>query len=293
MDKQSKKENYLQKLLGKRVKAQSADDSLQKNKDLDDILEELVAAFPSGCFCPPSQQTITQIENALNNLLIWSTSAPISPSLRLQLQNAINAVKAQLDANPFSCCDTIKALQAFAFVLLQVIDQPLVGIPFKVHLQNLAQQLQALFADYIACLACETGLAYSFSEPISVFTSPASLIASNTEIQITTVTINMTQATLIELRGLVGWSSTDFDVLVIWRLRRGIGGSIIWEGHDGLGVDTGEQSGQLTSILHVDNSTVIGNNIYELTAMVDPTVSPGLTADINGPIVLAATGYPI
>ncbi|WP_176535677.1 hypothetical protein [Bacillus cereus] len=31
---------------------------------LDDILGNLVAAFPSGCFCPPSPLTITQIENA-------------------------------------------------------------------------------------------------------------------------------------------------------------------------------------------------------------------------------------
>ncbi|PGU89243.1 collagen-like triple helix repeat-containing protein [Bacillus cereus] len=81
----------------------------------------------------------------------------MSSSLKLKLQDASNAVKNQLDANPFSCCDTIKALQAFEFVLLKVIDQPLVGIPFTVHLQNLAQQLQAIFADYIACLACEPG----------------------------------------------------------------------------------------------------------------------------------------
>ncbi|PEV68048.1 40-residue YVTN family beta-propeller, partial [Bacillus cereus] len=83
----------------------------QKKKDLEDILEELVAAFPPGCFCPPSSQTIIQIKNALNDLLVWSTSAPISSSLKLKLQAASNAVKNQLDANPFSCCDTIKALQ--------------------------------------------------------------------------------------------------------------------------------------------------------------------------------------
>ncbi|PFK27216.1 hypothetical protein COI98_02230, partial [Bacillus cereus] len=157
MDKQNKKENYLQKLLGKRAKAQSTDDSLNLKKDLENILEDLVSAFPEGCFCPPTSATVAQIETALNDLLVWSTSAPISQSLKLKLQDTINAVKAQLDANPFSCCDTIKALQAFAFVLLQVIDQPLVGIPFKIHLQNLAQQLQTLFSDYIACLACEPG----------------------------------------------------------------------------------------------------------------------------------------
>ncbi|MGX5576375.1 proprotein convertase P-domain-containing protein, partial [Bacillus toyonensis] len=37
----------------------------------------------------------------------------------------------------------------------QVIDHPLVGIPFKLHLLNLVQQLQALFVGYLACLACE------------------------------------------------------------------------------------------------------------------------------------------
>ncbi|MBD2823178.1 hypothetical protein ID852_21545, partial [Xenorhabdus sp. 42] len=124
---------------------------------LTDILEKLVAAFPPGCFCPPSQQTITQIENALHDLLLWSTSAPISNNLKLELQQASNAVKNQLQANLFSCCDMIQALQAFVFVLLQVIDQPLVGIPFTVHLQNLTQQLQARFSGYIACLACIPG----------------------------------------------------------------------------------------------------------------------------------------
>ncbi|OUB15412.1 hypothetical protein BK708_24800 [Bacillus thuringiensis serovar yunnanensis] len=152
-----KKESYLRKLLGKRAKAQSTDDSLNRKKDLDDSLEDLVASFPEGCFCPPTPATVAQIETALNALLVWSTSAPISQSLKFKLQDAINAVKNQLDANPFSCCNTIKALEAFQFVLVQVIDQPLVGIPVKVHLQNLAQQLQALFSGYIACLACEPG----------------------------------------------------------------------------------------------------------------------------------------
>ncbi|PEM38091.1 YncE family protein, partial [Bacillus toyonensis] len=152
-----KKESYLQKLFEKREKVQASVPSLSPQKDLTDLLEEIVIAFPPGCFCPPPQQTITQIKNALNDLLIWSTSAPISNSLKLELQNAINAVKNQLDTNPFSCCDTIQALQAFVFVLIKVIDQPLVGIPFKVHLQNLTQQLQALFSSYIACLACEPG----------------------------------------------------------------------------------------------------------------------------------------
>ncbi|MDT3496652.1 hypothetical protein NLU03_20095 [Bacillus toyonensis] len=101
--------------------------------------------------------SITQIENELNDVLVWSTSAPISNSLKLELQNAINAIKNQLDTTPFSCCNTIKALEAFQFALVQMIDQPLVGIPVKVHLQNLTQQLQARFSDYKACLACGPG----------------------------------------------------------------------------------------------------------------------------------------
>ncbi|PEE34472.1 hypothetical protein CON59_20295, partial [Bacillus cereus] len=101
----------------------------EKNKDISakesllppslaDILEDLIDAFPSECFCPPTQQTKTQIKNALNDLLLWSVSAPISSGLRVQLQTAINTVKSQLDASPFSCCDTITALQRFEFVLL-------------------------------------------------------------------------------------------------------------------------------------------------------------------------------
>ncbi|MEW9576396.1 hypothetical protein U9K47_13435, partial [Bacillus toyonensis] len=158
MNKKSKKEELLQRLFPyKRETVDATNLSVNLIGSLTDIVENLVVAFPSGCFCPPSQQTITQIKNALNDLLIWSTSAPISISLRIQLQNAINAVKNQLEAHPFSCCNMIQTLQAFVFVLLQVIDQPLVGIPFTVHLQNLTQQLQARFSGYLACLACEPG----------------------------------------------------------------------------------------------------------------------------------------
>ncbi|PEO41056.1 40-residue YVTN family beta-propeller, partial [Bacillus toyonensis] len=86
-------------------------------KNLDDILEDLVAAFPEGCFCPPTPETVAQIETALNALIVWSTSAPISQSLKLKLQDASNAVKDQLDADPFSCWDTIKTLQELEVVV--------------------------------------------------------------------------------------------------------------------------------------------------------------------------------
>ncbi|PGA72733.1 hypothetical protein [Bacillus toyonensis] len=155
MDKQNKKEKDIQESLGQQEDAQDTNESLQWLNTIVAILEDLVAAFPEGCFCPPETGTIAQIKSKLDALFAWSVLASISPSLKTKLQNAITAVKVQLDAATFSCCDTIKALQALAFVLLQVIDHPLVGIPFKLHLLNLVQQLQALFVGYLACLACE------------------------------------------------------------------------------------------------------------------------------------------
>ncbi|PEE32238.1 hypothetical protein CN271_30350 [Bacillus cereus] len=122
MGKKSKKEELFQQLFTRKMTTVDAT-NLPVNLigSLTDILKELVAAFPPRCLCPPSQQTITQIENALDVLLIWSTFAPISNRLKLDLQNAINAVKNQLDANPFSCCDTIQALEWLETVLSKVI----------------------------------------------------------------------------------------------------------------------------------------------------------------------------
>lgn len=80
-------------MLKKSANLQSSAHSISLQKGLEDILTELVATFPPGCFCPPSQHTITQIENVLNDLLIWSISAPISSALKIELQNAINAIK--------------------------------------------------------------------------------------------------------------------------------------------------------------------------------------------------------
>ncbi|MGG5742077.1 hypothetical protein [Bacillus cereus group sp. IBL03679] len=157
MNEQNSIESYLQGLLKKRANLQSNANSLHPPKNLEDILEELVVAFPSGCFCPPSQQTITQIENALNDLLVWSTCAPICNNLKLELQDTINAVQNQLDANPFSCCATIMALQALEVVLNQVLAALQLGRSQQTNLLTLLQQLQALFAGYIACLACEPG----------------------------------------------------------------------------------------------------------------------------------------
>ncbi|WP_319931946.1 hypothetical protein, partial [Xenorhabdus santafensis] len=75
MDKKSKKEELLQRLFPHNMESVvTTNSSVNLISSLTNILEKLVAAFPPGCFCPPSQQTITQIENALNDLLIWSTA---------------------------------------------------------------------------------------------------------------------------------------------------------------------------------------------------------------------------
>ncbi|PGM87789.1 hypothetical protein CN958_28630, partial [Bacillus cereus] len=147
MDKKSKKEELLQQLFTRKMETADAT-NLPVNPvgSLTDILKKLVAAFPPGCFCPPSQQTITQIKSALNDLLIWSTSAPISISLKLELQNAINAVKNQLDANPFSCCETIQALESLEIVLSKVLGALQIGTSQQVTILILLQQLQSLFA---------------------------------------------------------------------------------------------------------------------------------------------------
>lgn len=136
-------------------------------------------------------------------------------------------------------------------------------------------------------------IAYAFSEPASAFTTAPLLTVTLTETPITTVNINTTQNALIELRGLVGWSVTsdNDDTLIVWRIRKGgPAGPIIWEGHDGVGVDTEEIAGHISSMLHVDSKAALGTNTYQLTGQIDP-ISSGTTANINGPIVLAATAY--
>ncbi|MGX5576189.1 hypothetical protein ACWKTS_33905 [Bacillus toyonensis] len=217
MDEQNKKERYLQQLLNKHANAQSTNDSLNKNKDLEDILEDLVAAFPEGCFCPPAPETVSQIETALDNLLIWSTSAPISSSLKMKLQDAINTLKTQLDKNPFSCCDTIKTLQALVLVVLKVIAHPLVGILTKDHLQNLTQQLQVFFAGYLACLICipdceTTGI---FANPTQITindNAPASPYPSN--IEVTGLCTTITKV-IVTLKNISHPTPAHIDILLV------------------------------------------------------------------------------
>ncbi|MGF9815399.1 collagen-like repeat preface domain-containing protein [Bacillus toyonensis] len=217
MDKQNKLEKYQQKLLKKLAKAKATDPSLKQNKDLKDILEALVVAFPPGCFCSPSQQTITQIENALNDLLVWSTSAPISASLKLELQTAVNAVKDQLEANPFSCCDTIQALQALISVLLKVVQALNIGTLQRVELNALLQQLQALFVGYLACLACtpdcETAGTFANPAPIAINDeAPATPYPSN--IEVTGLCSTITKVT-VTLKNMSHTSAFDIDILMV------------------------------------------------------------------------------
>ncbi|MBD2813154.1 hypothetical protein ID853_20380, partial [Xenorhabdus sp. Vera] len=49
-------------------------------RSLEEILQDFIAVFPFGCFCPPSEEIILGIKNILNDLVVWSTVAFISGS---------------------------------------------------------------------------------------------------------------------------------------------------------------------------------------------------------------------
>ncbi|MFD9628330.1 hypothetical protein [Peribacillus muralis] len=149
----------------------------------------------------------------------------------------------------------------------------------------------------------QTGVAgFAFSVPAS---EPSlGLSVSNVEVPITSLTVTITQNAVVELRGIVGWSSPAFaslamispnffDLVIIFRIRRGVGGPIIWEAPDGTSVDTDEQTPFLSSILNIDTSPGLGPVTYELTAQIDPVLSPGSSAEIKGPIVFVGTAYPV
>ncbi|WP_305927832.1 hypothetical protein [Bacillus mycoides] len=157
MDNQSKKEKFLQKMLQKHAVLQSAEDASKNLKDLNDLLEDLINVLPAGCFCQPSQATINNLSLALLALSGWANSAPIPVALRLKLKAAILKVLDEIHSSPFSCCESIQALQELELVLLEAIDQPFVRILIKDHLQNLVQQFQGIIARYVICLACEPG----------------------------------------------------------------------------------------------------------------------------------------
>lgn len=146
---------------------------------------------------------------------------------------------------------------------------------------------------------------FEFSVPSSIFIpSPGLITVTNEEVAITTLTISLFQDAVVVLQGQVGWSSPNFfnlamvspnffDLALIWRIRKGIGGPIIWEGRDGASFESDEQARFLSSMLHVDSSPGLGFNTYELTAQVDPVLSPDSTAEINGPVVFIGNAFPV
>ncbi|PFY53788.1 hypothetical protein, partial [Bacillus toyonensis] len=74
----------------------------------------------------------------------------ISQSLKLKLQDASNAVKDQLDADPFSCCESMQALEDLYIVLVEVVRALNLGIPQRLELMSLLQQFQGIISRYIA-----------------------------------------------------------------------------------------------------------------------------------------------
>lgn len=146
---------------------------------------------------------------------------------------------------------------------------------------------------------------YSFSQPSSIFVpSPGLFTVTNAETSITTLSITLTQAAAVELKGSIGWSSPTFfsinmispnlpELVIIWRIRRGVNGPVIWESRDGISNENGEQSLFSKSVFHVDASAGLGPVTYELTGQVDPISSPGSTAEINGPISFVGTAFPV
>ncbi|PHF80125.1 hypothetical protein COI63_35850, partial [Bacillus toyonensis] len=62
-----------------------------------------------------------------------------------------------LDADPFSCCESMQALEDLYVVLVEIVRALNLGIPQRLELMSLLQQFQGIISRYIACLACEPG----------------------------------------------------------------------------------------------------------------------------------------
>ncbi|PGQ23097.1 YncE family protein [Bacillus thuringiensis] len=150
-------QEYLKSLLIRLKNLQCIKLSPYKQNNLDDLLENLISVLSIDCFCAPSQQTIRRLKNALNAILSWSILAPISFSLKADLQAALSSLKNQLQSEHFSCCATIKAFQVLELVLIKIINQPLGGSRNKYKLQILLQQLQGIITQYLICITCELG----------------------------------------------------------------------------------------------------------------------------------------
>ncbi|PEA00628.1 40-residue YVTN family beta-propeller, partial [Bacillus cereus] len=84
--------------------------------------------------------------------IVWSSDAPISDDLKQELQNASNAIKEQLDADPFSCCGALQALQELLIVLGKVVRELDVEVYPQGILLVILQILQSIFSSYITCL---------------------------------------------------------------------------------------------------------------------------------------------
>ncbi|TKI78257.1 YncE family protein, partial [Bacillus mycoides] len=162
-------------------------------KDLDDLLKDLIQAFPTGCLCPPnpSADTITQLQVAFDALLLWSTSAPIPSDLKIQLQDAIHDVKTKLEAASFSCCDTLQSLQALLRVLTTIVNKlGLLNLLQKVKLLGLLQELQAIVTQSFSCLTCdkETGkfayVANSGSDTVSVIDTSSNTVVATVPVEV-------------------------------------------------------------------------------------------------------------
>ena len=151
-----------------------------------------------------------------------------------------------------------------------------------------------------------TGTAgFAFSAPVNIFVpSPGLLTVTNEEATITALTVTLSENAVVVLQAQVGWSAPSFfniaavspnyfDLSMIWRIRKGVGGPIVWEGRDSVSYESDEDFRFLRSMLGIDSSPGLGSITYVLTAQVDPTLSPGLTCEINGPVVLIGTAYPV
>ncbi|MEH7221241.1 hypothetical protein V7107_28690, partial [Bacillus toyonensis] len=195
MDNKSKKEELLQLLFPHKMKPVEVTNSqVNSMLSLSNILENLIKAFPLGCFCPPDPniETIEQLQSTLDDLLLWISSAPISASLKLQLQEAINNVKEQLETDPFSCCDTLQSLETLLRILTTIVNTiGLLNLSQKVNLLGLLQELQTILTQSLFCLSCEEEPP-SFAYVANIMSDNVSVIdiASNTVIATVPVGVN-------------------------------------------------------------------------------------------------------
>lgn len=130
--------------------------------------------------------------------------------------------------------------------------------------------------------------AISFSQPRTTFEStPLVTLVSNAEQIITFTEVNATSANIIDLQAVIGFGAIPVsNTTFAYKIRRGITGPIIYEAHDGEGVDAGEKIAKLVSFSFIDPNPIDGVNLYILLGQ---TLGSGQTAAINGPVLFSAT----